>query len=97
VSNEPDDPMEAHGPDGQRFFIDGEEFGVITVPHPDPAVLEALTAAEWDVCELVLQGASNAEIARLRGVSVNTVTNQVATIFQKLGVNSRSELAARCA
>jgi DNA-binding CsgD family transcriptional regulator len=54
-----------------------------------------LTPAERQVVLAVLAGLSNAEVARLRGSSPRTVANQLATIFKKLGVRSRSELAAR--
>ena len=43
----------------------------------------------------VLAGLANAAIARRRGTSARTVANQVASIFRKLGVQSRAELAAR--
>jgi DNA-binding CsgD family transcriptional regulator len=54
-----------------------------------------LTPAERRVALAVLAGYSNAEIARMRGSATRTVANQVATIFRKLGVRSRGELAAR--
>jgi DNA-binding CsgD family transcriptional regulator len=53
-----------------------------------------LSAAERDVAALILRGRDNASIANLRGTSVRTVANQVASIFNKLGVRSRAELAA---
>lgn len=58
-------------------------------PHPQ------LTTAEQDVALLILRGLSNESIARARGTSVRTVANQVAAIFDKTGVASRTELAAR--
>jgi DNA-binding CsgD family transcriptional regulator len=56
---------------------------------------DTLTPAEREVALAILDGLSNDEIARLRGSSPRTVANQVATIFRKLGVRSRAELAAR--
>lgn len=56
---------------------------------------ECLTQAERAVAELVLDGASNAEIAAARGTSRRTVANQIATIFRKLDASSRVDLAAR--
>jgi DNA-binding NarL/FixJ family response regulator len=44
--------------------------------------------------QLVLEGKSNQEIAKSRRTAVRTVANQVASIFRKLGVGSRSELYA---
>ncbi|MFW6050714.1 MAG: response regulator transcription factor [Myxococcota bacterium] len=52
-----------------------------------------LTRAEQDVVAHLLEGASNAEIARRRGTSPRTVANQLACVFRKLGVSSRQEVA----
>jgi DNA-binding CsgD family transcriptional regulator len=54
-----------------------------------------LTDAERKVVALLLEGYANAEIATRRRASVHTIANQVASIFRKLGVGSRHELAAR--
>jgi DNA-binding NarL/FixJ family response regulator len=56
-------------------------------------VLDALTAAERHVALAVLAGLSNGEVAQMRGSSPRTIANQVATIFRKLAVRSRAELA----
>jgi DNA-binding CsgD family transcriptional regulator len=56
-----------------------------------------LTAAEREIVGGVVDGQSNAEIARRRRRSVRTVANQLAAIFRRLGVGSRLELIARCA
>jgi len=53
-----------------------------------------VTAAEHAVLGLAAAGLSNAEIAARRGVSPRTVANQMASVFRKLGVHSRSELQA---
>ncbi len=52
----------------------------------------ALTAAEKDVALLLLQGATNANIASRRKCTYNTVANQVKSIYAKLGVCTRTEL-----
>jgi DNA-binding CsgD family transcriptional regulator len=54
-----------------------------------------LTEAEIDILQRVLAGRSNREIASERASSRRTVANQIATMFKKLGVRSRRELAAR--
>ena len=54
----------------------------------------ALTPAELEVLEMLIEGASNAEIARRRGRSVKTIANQVRAVFQRVGVGSRRELWA---
>ncbi len=70
----------------------GQSLIVISVPVPRPT--RALTDAEYDVARDAIEGFSNAEIARRRGRSARTVANQLASIYRKLGVTSRAELAA---
>ena len=82
------------GADIQRLIVDGEELMVISVPiHPEAAP-ETLSDGERDVLRMMLEGKKNADIARARGTAVRTVTNQVASIYRKLRIGSRSELAA---
>ena len=56
-----------------------------------------LTQAERQVVVAVLNGRTNAAIAKARRTSSRTVANQLAGIYRKLGVASRWELAARSA
>lgn len=53
-----------------------------------------LTDAEHDVLELLQHGLSNAEIATMRGRSVRTVANQVASLLRKTKSPSRRGLIA---
>ena len=74
-----------------------DEFVIFEIrldPPAADALLAPLSQAEVAVAELLLEGKSNADIARARGTSVRTVANQVANIFRKLDVASRSELYA---
>lgn len=57
------------------------------------AALE-LTRAEGEIVALLAQGHSRQDIARMRGVSAQTVTSQLRTIFQKAGVNREAELVS---
>ncbi len=74
-----------------RIDIGGEEVAVISFPLLPPSLPRSLSAAERTIALALLEGRSNAEIARARRTSVRTVANQVASLFQKLGVRSRSE------
>lgn len=53
-----------------------------------------LTEAEKAVLQLLLDGRSNREIAAARAVAYKTVANQLRSIYSKLDVASRCELAA---
>lgn len=53
-----------------------------------------LTPAETDVMVFALKGCEVAEIARLRNAAPGTVRAQLARVYQKAGVSSRSALAS---
>jgi DNA-binding CsgD family transcriptional regulator len=57
-------------------------------------VAMGLTDAERQIAALVAQGLTNREVAAAMFVTENTVQTHVRHIFQKLGVRSRTELAA---
>lgn len=58
-----------------------------------PGAGNHLTAAERATLDLLRTGLSNAEIARRRAVSVNTVRTQVSSMLSKLGLANRKALA----
>jgi DNA-binding CsgD family transcriptional regulator/tetratricopeptide (TPR) repeat protein len=60
-----------------------------------PAWADGLTCTERRVAALVTQGHTNREVASAMFVTENTVQTHLRHIFQKLGVRSRTELAAR--
>jgi DNA-binding CsgD family transcriptional regulator len=59
------------------------------------ASLGRLTDTEHRVAALVAQGLTNHEVASAMFVTENTVQTHIRHIFHKLGVRSRTELAAR--
>src|SRR5262245_10305959 len=63
---------------------------------PSYELPEALSPAEREVVVCALRGASNREIAELRGVSPNTIANQLRSVYAKLGIRSRRALAQHC-
>ena len=58
------------------------------------AFASALTAREREVALLAASGASSREIAARLDLSVRTVDNYLGRVYAKLGVSSRSQLAA---
>ena len=54
-----------------------------------------LTRRERELAAEILNGRSNRAIAAFFHVSEQTVRNQLTTLYRKLGVASRLELAAR--
>jgi len=91
----PPDPPTSPGLQAFRFSIGDDEFVLFELPALRPLVQRPLPRVEAEVLRLVLAGCSNAEIARARGRSPRTVANQVARLFEKMGVHSRMELVAR--
>jgi DNA-binding CsgD family transcriptional regulator len=66
-----------------------------TGAKPRKAVLtgvEALTASERRIAEMASEGRTNREIAQALFVTIKTVETHLGHTFQKLSVNSRSEL-----
>lgn len=59
------------------------------------ALSSALTPRERDIAELVERGLTNAEIAKVLGISKNTVRNRLAAAFERTGSSNRAELVAR--
>jgi DNA-binding CsgD family transcriptional regulator len=74
--------------------VEGCELIVLRFPVPTPELPAHLSHAEREVVAGVLQGRSNADIARERGTSLRTVAVPLQSIFRKLGVGSRTELVA---
>lgn len=58
----------------------------------DKASSFKISEREFEVVKLVEEGQTNKEIAQALGISVNTVNNHLANIFQKTGVRSRIDL-----
>tara|TARA_R110002110_G_C13470525_1_gene720919 strand:+ start:29787 stop:30887 length:1101 start_codon:yes stop_codon:yes gene_type:complete len=56
---------------------------------------EKITAREQQVIDEVARGGSNARIAEALGISVRTVENHLRAVYEKLGINSRTQLVSR--
>ena len=51
-----------------------------------------ISKREQEIVDLILQGKSNKEIEDSLFISLSTVKNHIYNVYQKLGVNSRSQL-----
>jgi DNA-binding CsgD family transcriptional regulator len=54
-----------------------------------------LTAREGQITELIMRGAGNREISHALGITVTTAKKHLGRIFDKVGVDSRSQLMAK--
>ena len=78
---------------GWNCTLEGRPVLVLAYSLPSLPSFPQLTKAEAELARQLLLGASNREIAKSRGTSRFTVANQIASIFRKLEVHSRAELA----
>ena len=62
---------------------------------PQQTRLHGLTSRQADVCARIAQGDSYKEIAKDLSLSVHTIIDHVRRIYEKLNVNSQSELVSR--
>lgn len=60
---------------------------------PEPKIETDLTNREIEVLRLMAEGATNTEIAVILSISPHTVKSHVVHIFNKLGVNDRTQAA----
>ncbi len=74
-------------------LVDLETIGPEAVPAPSPA--DGLTQREREVALLVADGLRSREVAERLGIASQTVKSHLKTIFDKLGVRNRVELARR--
>ena len=64
-------------------------------PMGDEVWVEALSSRETDILKLIAEGLTNQEIASKLFLSLNTVKVHTRNIYGKLGVNSRTQAAAK--
>jgi DNA-binding NarL/FixJ family response regulator len=79
-----------------RVSVLPRRYSLLVVVRPleaEDARLSALTPAQRGVLALLVDGLTNAAIAKRRRTSARTVANQVASLLRALGCASRVELA----
>jgi DNA-binding NarL/FixJ family response regulator len=63
--------------------------------RPDPSAAAPVSRRELDVVRLVVDGRSNDEIGAALGITTKTVEGHLRRLFERLAVQSRTELATR--
>jgi pimeloyl-ACP methyl ester carboxylesterase/DNA-binding CsgD family transcriptional regulator len=85
----------AHEPAFRHFFDELEAF-IPRPPKPKDALgFSELTVREAQILERIAQGLDNAQIAAHLGMSEKTVRNHITHIFDKIGVENRSQAIVR--
>lgn len=82
------------GSSAERWLL-GPHCQLIRARRPELKFASAFSRAQFDVAQRLLEGKSYAQIASARRTSTRTIANQVAAIFDRVGVSSRYELAQR--
>ena len=83
---------------GIRLAAPGEiADAVLVLPREKSEAEVALTPREVEVLALLAEGASNKEIARKLAISVHTVKFHIASLFDKLDADGRTEAVAQAA
>ena len=77
----------------QPVTVDPSSDGELASPTWKDDRTARLTAREKELIALVGQGLSNEQMARKLFISANTVRNHLTSIFEKLGVHDRLQLA----
>lgn len=70
----------------------GRNLVAVSAARPERALSERVSAAEYAVAQLLVEGHPYSRIAALRGTSTRTVANQLSAVFKKLEVSGRSQL-----
>ncbi len=72
-------------------------YGWRRIHNPDSGenVADDLTTTEFTISMIACRDWTNAEIARHMGISAGTVKNRLSSVYAKLGISSRAELASR--
>jgi pimeloyl-ACP methyl ester carboxylesterase/DNA-binding CsgD family transcriptional regulator len=83
-----------HEPAFRQFFEEVRAF-VPQAAGPTAGAFENLTGRETEILERIAQGLDNAQIAAHLGMSEKTVRNHITHIFDKIGVENRSQAIVR--
>ncbi len=93
LSRRPLEALELYRKMGDRMSIERLE-NVLAAPNRRGRTKNELTEREREVAALVASGKSTRAVATMLTISERTVDTHLASIFSKLGVGSRAEVAA---
>ncbi|MCA9631911.1 MAG: hypothetical protein KC766_29865 [Myxococcales bacterium] len=82
-----------HQTGARLIHVAGEACWILVAPLQPWPGSNRLTPAQLAVVDCLMNGLSNAEIAAARNVSIRTVANQLAAVFQRLQIADRNDLA----
>jgi DNA-binding NarL/FixJ family response regulator len=83
------------GATGELLLAAVERHALVAHPEVFAMTDRPLTKREEQIAELVAKGRTNDEVAAELGLGPKTVETHLTRIYRKLGVRSRTELAAR--
>jgi DNA-binding NarL/FixJ family response regulator len=95
--HEPHEPAAVESPAVPAIVIDKLVKGGRLLPRsaPQQDLLDPLSLRELEVLHLMVQGATNAEIALTLALAVEAIKRHVSNILSKLGVANRTQAAVR--
>ncbi len=73
-------------------YTRADESHIFAEPSEVPEFFGGLTKREREAAELAAKGLRNAEIAKVLGISENTVKHYLKIAFQKMNIDRRSKL-----
>lgn len=76
----------------RQMFPNGINYRALTLPKDDALMKYRLTQREYEILQLIGEGLRNHEISQKLFISENTTKKHIAHIFEKMTVNSRSQL-----
>jgi pimeloyl-ACP methyl ester carboxylesterase/DNA-binding CsgD family transcriptional regulator len=84
-----------HEPGWQRWIGEVRQFLSNDAVVPAADTFSSLSPRQKEILDLLAQARDNAQIAATLGLSEKTVRNQVSLIFEKMGVENRSQAVLR--
>ena len=95
MTNQADDDEHVPAPEGLAIHRIDSDLALISYPHRQPVVPQALTPHEEALALSVYSGASNEQIGRDLNISAKRVGRALEHLYRKLGVSSRAQLVLR--